>query len=248
MAHRWACMGFIRRLKVILSASLGAAVVLSGSAIAEPDSQRASQLTSQLASQTEAQQLLDLERFPLFLPAAQGTLMADSNQPSAIRIGQPSLTWLQDQLNDRYRRDFYRRDRSNADLYRRNDFLVEQWQAYRVNSLNGSLRYVDMVINELVWNELLDLERYAIILQFGTEAQRYGYQLRVFHSGDAANTGDATTSVNAGLVVWRGAYLCDFEPTELTELTELTFPDPPSSDEICKVVLNNAIRRTRPNR
>ncbi len=209
--------------------------------MAEPESQLNSQLDTytldpielpQAAIQT---QILDLERFPLFLPASLGVRTADSDQPSAVRIGQPSLTWLQDQLNDRYRRDFYRRDRSYRDLYRSDDFLVEQWQAYLASGPDGKrIQYVDAIVNELVWDALRDFERYAVILQFGTEAQRYGYYLRVFHSGDAAiAVDDAITPGSAERVVWRGAYLCD--------------PALSSPDETCEVVLNNAVRRTRPN-
>ncbi len=271
MAHRWACVfGFKNGLKVISGALLGAAMALSCPALAsQPVSPPASSPTEPLDSQLETQvdsniieqvtlsvgaqqaQLLDLGRFPLFLSDVQGVRVADSQSPSPVQISQPSLTWLQDQLNDRHRRDLYRRaryrrDRAYRELFKNNDRLVESWQAYFVSGSNGeTLKYVDAIVSELAWGELNDFERYAVILQFGAETQRYGYHLRMFHSGDAANATDAMTSGNAGLVVLRGAYLCDFDQT-IPDQTIQTPNESFSTGEACEILLNNAIRRNRP--
>lgn len=151
--------------------------------------------------ETVRSQLSDLDRFPLYLPASQGTLVAASSQLSPLQISQPSLFWIQDQLSDRYG----------------SDRLVGQWQAYQIP--NGP-NYVDVIVNEPIWNLLNYFERYAFILKFGTAAEDYGYQLRVFHSGDALNSREITASSaatgrsarrnSAGSVVLRGAYFCSF--------------------------------------
>jgi hypothetical protein len=140
--------------------------------------------------------LSDLERFPLFLANDQARLVATSTRLPSTRLNQPSLTWVQEQLGDRYG----------------SDRLVEQWYAYRVrNVVDGNrLNYVDVIVNERIWGLLTYFERYAFILQFGTAAQGDGYHLRIFHSGDAANVVDAATSGGRAVVALRGAYICDF--------------------------------------
>jgi hypothetical protein len=232
MPHCWACASFKRCLQGVIGTSIGVAtVLLSGSALAVP------------LVETRAQ-LSDLERFPLFLPESQGTLMSASDRLSPVQISQPSLAWIQDQLGDRYG----------------SDRLIEQWQAYRVSGPNGeSLRYVDAIVNERIWSLLSDFERYGVILQFGTETKGYGYHLRVFHSGDAANVSDAMIAGNDGLIVLRGAYLCDFEQNDLkqNDLKQNNFEQnnfeqdvlnhPVSQGAACEVLFNGASRRASTN-
>lgn len=176
-------------------------------------------------------QLSDLDRFPLFLPASRGTLVAASSQLSPLQISQPSLVWIQDQLSDRYG----------------SDRLIAQWQAYQIP--NGP-NYVDVIVNEPIWNLLNYFERYAFILKFGTAAKDYGYHLRVFHSGDALNSievipSSATTTRSArinqsGFVVLRGAYFCRFG-SPLPQ-ADAVAPTP------CTVVLDESSRRPPLNR
>jgi hypothetical protein len=209
----WAC--FKSRLKVVIGTSIGVAL-LSGSALAVP------------LGETRAQ-LSDLERFPLFLPESQGTLMSASDRLSPVQISEPSLAWIQYQLGDRYG----------------SDRLIERWQAHLVSGPNGEIRYVDAIVNEQIWNLLNDFQRYGVILQFGTEVKGYGYHLRVFHSGDAANVSDATTTGNAELVILRGAYLCDFAQN-FSVTNSVPSPDA-FKDAACEVLFNSASRRTNLN-
>ncbi len=141
-------------------------------------------------------QLSDLERFPMFLPSSRGTVVSASDQLSPRRLSRPSLFWIQDQVGARYG----------------SDRLIERWQAYQVKDADGtSLNYVDAIVNERIWGLLTYFERYALIEQFGTAAQDYGYHLRVFHTGDAANADEARTSRNPDLVTLRGAHVCSFD-------------------------------------
>lgn len=207
----------------------GPAGRMSSKAIAQPDDSL-SEVRSQLS---------DLERFPLFLPASRGTLVAASNQVSPLRISQPSLVWVEDQLSERYG----------------SDRLITQWQAYQ---LPNGLNYVDVIVNEPIWNLLNYFERYAFILKFGTSAKDYGYNLRVFHSGDAVNsiemtassatssTMSSTTSRRvsrrspARLVVLRGAHFCRFGSQAPGADTTATTP--------CNVVLDESSQRPPINR
>ena len=211
----------------IWSRVLGAAVV--GLTLGSLSATAAAQTTDSLAAVRS--QLSNLNRFPLFLPASQGTLVAASNQLSPLRMSQPSLVWIEDQLSDRYG----------------SDRLIGQWQAYQVP--NGP-NYVDVIVNEPIWNLLNYFERYSFILKFGTAAKDYGYHLRVFHSGDALSSielmdssGVASRSSrasSAGLVVLRGAYFCSFSdqspPAEVADAVP------------CVVALDESSRRPPLNR
>ncbi len=200
MIHRWANVRFKRCLKGAIGISASFAITAAGSVLGAPTSQP-KQLDSytldrpaSLFAALEAQ-LSDLTRFPLFLPAAKGTLVAASDRLSLFQISQPSLVWIQDQLGNRYG----------------SDRLVDQWQAYSATGDNGeSINYVDVIVNQRIWDLLSYFERYAFISQFGRSAQSYGYQLRVFNSSDAANANDPRSSGKAGFVVLRGAHICDF--------------------------------------
>ena len=169
-------------------------------------------------------QLSDLDRFPLFLPSNRGTVAAASDQLSSRRLSRPSLFWIQDQVGARYG----------------SDRLVERWQAYQVNDANGtSLSYVDAIVNERIWDLLTYFERYAFIEQFGTAAQDYGYHLRVFHTGDAANADEARATGNPELVTLRGAHVCSFDQTALS-------PNAVDSAALpCAVVFDSLSRRQR---
>lgn len=200
MTHRWARFRLKNCFKAAVGISASFAVTAAGSVIAAPTSQP-KQLDSHMLDQPPAPfaaveaQLSNLTRFPLFLPAEKGTLVAASDRISLTHISQPSLVWIQDQLGDRYG----------------TDRLVEQWRAYHATANNGeSIDYVDVIVNQRIWDLLSYFERYGFIAQFGRAAQSYGYQLRVFNSSDAANASDPRNSGNAGFVVLRGTHICDF--------------------------------------
>ncbi len=204
MTYRWANVRLKKCFKgaaVGISASF--AFTAAGAVIAAPTSQpkqldshtldRPAAVPASFAS-VEAR-LSDLTRFPLFLPADQGTLVAASDRISLTHISQPSLVWIEDQLGDRYG----------------TDRLVEQWRAYHATGNDGeSIDYVDVIVNQQIWDLLSYFERYGFISQFGTAAQSYGYQLRVFNSSDAANASDPRSASSAGFVVLRGTHICDF--------------------------------------
>lgn len=146
--------------------------------------------------------LTDLVQLSLFLPTNQGELVTTESQLSATNLSQPSLFWIQDQLSRRY-------DLNN---------LVAQWQAYRTPI---GLNYVDVVVNEGDWQQLGYFRRYAFVSQFGTAAQKDGYHLRVFHTGDASNCRDARAAEGLQtprVVVLRGAYLCGLRQADSPSL------------------------------
>jgi len=169
-------------------------------------------------------QLSDLDHFPLFLPSNRGTLVSASNQLSPRQLSRPSLFWIQDQMGARYG----------------SDRLVDQWQAYQVKDVTGtSLNYVDAIVNERIWDLLTYFERYAFMEQFGTAAQDYGYHLRVFHTGDAANADEARTTGNTELVTLRGAHVCSFGQSVVLPGTT------PSETLPCAVVFDSLSRARR---
>ncbi|MEO0770438.1 MAG: hypothetical protein AAFY72_13605 [Cyanobacteria bacterium J06649_4] len=144
-------------------------------------------------------QLSDLRQFPLFLPETRGTLITTDEQLSTTDLSQPSLFRIQAQLSRRY-------ESAN---------LVEQWQAYEVS--NG-LNYIDVVVNESLWQRLNYFRKYAFVSQLGTTTRTNGYHLRIFHSGDVKNRKDAMALENnvrgrsaRRAVIMRGAYFCDFQ-------------------------------------
>ncbi|MGB7250486.1 MAG: hypothetical protein WBC73_16230 [Phormidesmis sp.] len=238
MTRVWPTFGLKRIGKSsLVRIAFGATVVgglLAGSALAQPTvdpsevatpeiAQTSAQINAQISAPNELNRriaqsrLLNIEQVPLFLPADKGKLVAASNRLSPTQISQPSLSWIRDQEGNRYG----------------SDRLISQWQAYQLD--DGS-RYVDVVVNEQIWSLLNYFERYAFILHFGTAAKRDRYQLRVFHSGDAANqseTGD-TRRASASLVRIRGAYFCNFE----------AIPTAASVAELpCTIVLDESSRR-----
>ncbi len=162
-------------------------------------------------------QLSDLDQFPLSLSAAQGTIVAADDRLSPVRFSQPSLSWIRDQVGDRYG----------------SDRLVEHWRAYRVE---GGPNYVDIIVNEQIWSLLNYFERYAFVLQFGTAAEDNGYSVRVFHTGDVAAVNDIRASrvrSRAGGVL-RGGHFCDF--------SQVALPPSPSAEAKlpCTIVLDDS--------
>jgi len=147
--------------------------------------------------------LTNLEALPLFLPAEQGTLESADSQLSATQLSRPSFSWIRDQVAVRYGSTAIPTE------------IVNQWQTYTTNE---GFKYVDVVVNESIWERLNYLRRYGFVVQFGTVAQDYGYQLRIFHTGDVTNRQDAlslatrmdpgNSAVVGRSVRLRGAYFC----------------------------------------
>lgn len=146
--------------------------------------------------------LFNLETLPLFLSASQGILDSADSQLSSTQLSRPSFAWIRDQVASRYGPT----EEVPAEI-------VSQWQAYTTSE---GFRYVDVVVNEPSWERLNYLRRYGFVVQFGAVARDYGYHLRIFHTGDAANRKDALSlSINNGnnstvgsSIRLRGAYFC----------------------------------------
>ncbi len=183
---------------------------LNGYAIAQPLQEKSAQFTAQTAQSSESPhpqaslssvraQLANLEALPLFLPASKGTLDSDDAQLSSTQLSRPSFAWIRDQVAARYESLAFPIE------------IVTQWQAY---TTNDGIKYVDVVVNESRWEQLNYLRRYGFVIQFGTAARNYGYQLRIFHTGDAANRRDALSleaqesAIVGRSIRLRGAYFC----------------------------------------
>lgn len=107
----------------------------------------------------------------------EGNLPADGSIVTAGTISQtgltsPSLWWTDQQFGDN---------------------LLSFWVAH--TGVDGSLRRVDLLVDQQAWSQVNYLERYAFITHFGRSAQDFGYHTRVFN--------------------WQGellgAYICDFQ-------------------------------------
>ncbi len=220
MPNRLAKFGYI-------AAGITLVSLVNSRAIAAPvESERVAQTGNQTDFVLAAvrSQLSDLSQFPLLLPSEREELEASSSDISPTALSQPSLFWAQDQVGARYG----------------SDRLVDQWRAYQVDDENGRpVSYVDAVVNERIWNLLTYFERYAVITQLGTAAKDYGYNLRVFHTGDAANADESRSSGNLNLVTLRGAYVCDFDQLSFSvDADGITAPP-------CEIVYNALSRRRR---
>ena len=88
---------------------------------------------------------------------------------SAVNPTIPSLWWQQDQIIHRVR--------SQAPSSRGQ--LIETWAAY---SSPDRHRYIDVVVVQSIWRQLSYIDQYSILEKLGTEAEYYGYQLRLFSS------------------------------------------------------------------
>ena len=207
---------------VLCFTTVGDATNLVGSrAIAQTDSERSP--------------LADLEQFPLFPTLSprpyQGQIVAADNLLSPTKMEQPSLSWIEDQIGNRYG----------------SDRLVERWRAYRAPDRTGqTFSYVDVIVSEPIWGLLNYFERYAFISQFGSAAKAQGYNLRVFHTGDEQTSLDANGVNVLGVrtAVLRGAYFCRFEPaTDLPESNAAL----DTTDLPCNIVLDESSLRTREN-
>ena len=209
-----------RRFKTIgLSSALVGALSLS---FAKPALSLYVSLDEDTTQRIESS-LVDLSEFPLATTPAGGVLVASSEQLSQTEISRPSLSWIQDQVGRRYG----------------SDRLVVQWQAYQV--VAKSAAYVDVIVDEQIWELLSYFERYAFISQFGTTAKQYGYHLRVFHTGDLLNYRDQQDSGSSRLVLLRGAHVCNFANVVIDPSNPV---EPGAASEIlCEIVLNDANRR-----
>lgn len=201
------------------------------SALAQSAPRTGSRYRSKIVAQSNSirSPLSNLDQFPLF-PALsstsyQGQIVASDNSLSPVKMEQPSLSWIEDQVGNRYG--------SNR--------LVERWRAYRAPDSTGkTISYVDVIVNESIWDLLNYFERYAFISQFGSAAKYQGYNLRVFHTGDEQTSLDANgTRVNGvRTAVLRGAYFCNFEQSTL-------LPNPNLPSVPCNIVLDESSLRTR---
>ena len=200
--------------------------VLSVIAIGQWNTQASAKPLSKRMAQTIPVQssLSDLEQFPL-LPMLSptpyaGRLVASDTLLSLAQMEQPSLSWIEDQIGNRYG----------------SDRLIEKWRAFQAPDNTGrTLNYVDVIVNESIWNILNYFERYAFISQFGSAAKYQGYNLRVFHTGDELASLDANGSNIIGVraAVLRGAYFCNFD--------QVAFPIEPESSFIpCNIVLDES--------
>ncbi|MEB3336455.1 MAG: hypothetical protein VKJ46_03265 [Leptolyngbyaceae bacterium] len=80
--------------------------------------------------------------------------------------------------------------------------LLDNWVAYPHKSQRD--RRVDLVVNQQAWSLLDYLEHYEFVHHFGTVAQDYGYNLRVFNRQGtqlAAYTCDFRTAPSSSLPV-----------------------------------------------
>jgi hypothetical protein len=59
--------------------------------------------------------------------------------------------------------------------------IVQNWFAF--SGTESTFGRVDLLVNQDVWNDTDYLSRYVLINQFGTVAQQFGYNTRVFNSG-----------------------------------------------------------------
>lgn len=206
------------KLAAVLATVFSVAVVgqWKAQASARPLSKRVAQVISVQSP------LSDLEQFPLFptlsSPPYAGRMVASDASLSLIQMEQPSLSWIEDQIGNRYG----------------SDRLIERWRAYQAPDSTGrTLSYVDVIVNESIWSILNYFERYAFISQFGSAAKYQGYNLRVFHTGDEFTSLDANGSNIIGVrtAVLRGGYFCNFD--------QVTFPiDPELALIPCNIVLD----------
>lgn len=208
-------------MTVVCFATIGNGIAHTGEAIAQTDSVRSP--------------LSDLEQFPLFPTLSpdpyQGQIVASDNLLSPIKMEQPSLSWIEDQLGNRYG----------------SDRLVERWRAYHAPDNTGKpFNYVDVIVSEPIWGLLNYFERYAFISQFGSAAKGQGYNLRVFHTGDEQTSLDANGVDVMGVrtAVLRGAYFCNFEPSAHPPNQNINID---TTNLPCNIVLDESSLRTREN-
>lgn len=93
----------------------------------------------------------------------EGQVPADGSVVTSKTISQtgltvPSLWWTDEQFG--------------------NDLLTF-WVAY--TGVNGSLRRVDLLVDQQAWTRYNYLQRYAFVIKFGKAGQDFGYQTRVLN-------------------------------------------------------------------
>ena len=84
---------------------------------------------------------------------------------SLTGLTSPSLWWAKEQFADR--------DKKFGNQ------LIETWAAYEGQA--GQMGRVDFFVNRQLWTQLGYVERYTFIHEFGTVANGYGYNVRVFN-------------------------------------------------------------------
>lgn len=77
---------------------------------------------------------------------------------AATGLTEPSLWWVYEQFGEG---------------------ILQNWFAFPDEE--GTSERVDLLVNEDIWNDTNYLDRYVFIHQFGTTAQQFGYNLRVFN-------------------------------------------------------------------
>lgn len=102
---------------------------------------------------------------------ADGSVVTEQTV-SQTNLTVPSLWWAQDQFGGK---------------------LLDFWVAYP--EAGGSMRRVDLLVNQQVWLRYNYLDRYAFVTHMGTAASDFGYNTRIYN--------------------WQGdllaAYVCEYE-------------------------------------
>lgn len=189
MQHRRAVP--VRWQRCLLAVGLGLGTILAGSGLAQTDAPAVTEPLSTPAPglNSDYQFLVTFPTFGQFdsgfLGQIDAATLRDDEDISETHLTLPSLWINRDVMPNRLggRR------------------LVNSWLAYQVKS--PQIQVVDVVVNTQYWSVLNYLEQYGVLLQLGSAAKDYGYNLRIFR-------GSAFSRELVGLQV------CEFPPIALT--------------------------------
>ena len=146
-----------------------------------------SPVPAQTQTRTEAQTEAQTEATEAAIPTST------SNTISLTEMSRPSLWWAREQFSARQRFGSQ---------------LISVWAAY--DGKPNQLGRVDFFVNRQLWSQLDYLERYTFIHEFGTVANSYGYNVRVFNERQE----------------FLAAYTCNSSPT-------------PQSTPVCNTTLDS---------
>lgn len=137
---------------------------------------------------------------PGAVPADGSVVTADTISQTNLTV--PSLWWTDEQFGGK---------------------LLSNWLAY--TGTDGSMRRVDLIVNQQIWSLYNYLERYTFINHLGTTARDFGYSTRVYNQQQEP----------------LAAYVCEF-PIAEAEAQRLIGPDDlpeelPQSD--CIILLDS---------